>query len=153
MSAFLTKLTVTELDDSSNDGRGTWQLEAPLVYESDIAKKTITVPVGFVTDYASVPRLPIAYLLVGGIAHKAAVIHDWLYTSHEVDKATADLVLKEAVIVSGIAPWRASLIYSGVWIGGAGAYEADATKQPGLVKQVLDTYENSVNVPDHNSLA
>ena len=42
-------------------------------------KDTITVPTGFFTDFASVPRMPFVFLLFGDVAHEAAVIHDYLY--------------------------------------------------------------------------
>jgi hypothetical protein len=146
MSQFLTTLKVEELDDTSNDGRGTWQLLAPLVYQSDLAQRTITVPEGFITDYASVPRIPITYLLAGDTAHPAAVVHDWLYTTHQFDRATSDSILKEAALTEGVPSWRANIIYAGVYVGGSGPYAADATKQPTLVKQELEKYENSVDV-------
>lgn len=147
MSKFLTSLQVEELDDTSNDGRGTWQLQAPLQYQSDIAKRVIEVPQGFITDYASVPRIPVTYLLTGDTAHPAAVVHDWLYTSHQFDRETSDSILREAALAEGVPSWRATLIYAGVRVGGSGAYLDDATKQPDLVKQELGKYENSVPCP------
>lgn len=133
MSKFINELKVDELEDNSNDGRGTWRLLEPLIYQSDYVGKTIVVPEGFVTDFASVPRLPVAFLLAGGCGHKAAVIHDWLYTSHEVSRADADKVLGEALEASGQPTWRAMLMYAGVRIGGEGAYEADGQKQTPVV--------------------
>ena len=44
-------------------------------------RRLITLPRGFVTDYDSVPRLPLAYWLLGGKRHKAAVVHDFLYSN------------------------------------------------------------------------
>ena len=74
MAKFITDLDARELTrDTSTDKRGTRRLLAPLVYESDIMDgKWITVPQGFVTDYASVPRIPVTYLLAGGCANAAA---------------------------------------------------------------------------------
>jgi hypothetical protein len=96
MSKFLSTLQVEEIEDQSHDGRGTWRVLAPLIYDSDVAKRIIVVPIGYITDFASVPRVPFAYWIAGDTAHPAAVVHDWLYTSHEVDRATADAVLEEA---------------------------------------------------------
>lgn len=138
MSAFLTNLDVRNINDSVNSGRGKWQLLADFSYQSDVANKTITVPVGFITDFASVPRIPVAYMLAGDTAHKAAVIHDWLYTSHELPREVADLVLQEAAIVGGSPAWRAKLIYVGVRVGGSGSYDADGIKQPINVLKVIN---------------
>ncbi|MFM0488042.1 DUF1353 domain-containing protein [Paraburkholderia graminis] len=110
MSAFLTALQVenaTGLDD------GKWRLTAPLVYRSDVAKMTITAPAGMVTDFASVPRAPLAYMLFGDRASEASVIHDFLYGSHLVPRSVADAVLREASAVTGVS-WFAR---NSMWLG------------------------------------
>lgn len=73
MGQYLTKLC------TENIGGGRHRLTAPLIYQSDTLG-TITVPEGFETDYASVPRLPFIYLLFGGVGDEEAVLHDYLYT-------------------------------------------------------------------------
>lgn len=120
MSCFKTRLDVELIDDRSADGRGLWRLVAPLVYVSDLAG-VITVPADFVTDFASVPRLPLMFLLAGDTSHEAAVVHDYLYSTHIVDRATADAVLREASAVIGVPAWRRWLMWAGVRIGGGGA--------------------------------
>lgn len=139
MSHFITPLDARELArDTSVDKRGTRTLLAPLVYASDLLKRTVTVPAGFITDFASVPRLPIAYLLTGGAANAAAVIHDWLYTTREVDRATADAVFREAVIASGEKPWRAWLMWLGVRVGGGSSWESEGQTQHEWVRRVIE---------------
>ena len=126
MSAFLSELTTTCIDDTAASGRGIWRVEQPFTYQSDILGKTITVEPGFLTDYASVPRVPVAYLLFGDTSHRAAVLHDWLYHHHEVcDEQTANRVLLEASKVEGIPAWRRLGIYLGVKIGGESSWEED----------------------------
>ncbi|HSW19537.1 MAG TPA: DUF1353 domain-containing protein [Ramlibacter sp.] len=142
MSRFLSRLRVDRLDDTSHDGRGTWSLSTPLVYESDVARRTIVVPAGFVTDLASVPRLPFAYLLTGGIAHSAAVIHDWLYTVHAIgsqpiDRATADAIFREAARMCGASAFQAWLMYQGVRLGGGNSWSRPGPKQPPIVATVV----------------
>jgi hypothetical protein len=137
MSRFLTQLQAEALEDTSHDGRGTWQLLQALIYDSDVAGKVIVVPAGFVTDLASVPRIPVAFLLAGDTANHAAVVHDWLYTSHEVTKEVADNVLQEAAIVMGVPAWRAWLMWAGVHVGGNSSWVADGPKQPDAVTQQL----------------
>jgi hypothetical protein len=138
MSKFITPLDVRKLGlDGSNDQRGTWRLLAPLVYQSDRLERSVVVPAGFVTDFASVPRIPVAFLLAGNCGHEAAVVHDWLYTTHETTRATADAVLREALQADGDPAWRAWLMWAGVRIGGARPYEQDGQKQPPHVEAVL----------------
>ena len=119
MSAFLTELDVTLLDDASNDYRGTWRVNSPLVYQSDVAAQTITVPVGFITDFESCPRLPVVFFLAGEIVHEAAVVHDFLYKSKLLPRNVADAVLREASVVSGVPAWRGWLMWAGLRVGGA----------------------------------
>lgn len=138
MSRFITSLRVQEVDDISHDGRGTWKLLDALVYQSDVLARMVTVPAGFVTDFASVPRIPVAFLLVGDTAHQAAVVHDWLYTSHELSRAQADAVLREAATLAGVPAWRAWLMWAGVRLGGFGPWEADGPPQPRMVARQID---------------
>lgn len=125
MARFVTLLQV----ELVNDADGTWRLLERLVYASDILPR-IVVPAGFVTDFASVPRLPLAFLLAGGTCHQAAVIHDWLYACQDIDRATADAVLREACEASGVPGWRRWLVWAGVrvggWVGWRRAQEAAA---------------------------
>ena len=122
MSAFLTKLEVEQVDDSDKDeeGRGDWRLTQPLVYQSDWLKETLTVPVGFVTDFASVPRIPLVFDWLGDRGNLAATLHDWLYTApHPVaDRATADRLLLEALVAQGVGRLQALSLYVGVRVGG-----------------------------------
>ncbi|WNC88808.1 DUF1353 domain-containing protein [Paraburkholderia sp. FT54] len=117
MSEFLSG----DLDaDLIKESPPTWRLNEPVIYQSDVAGQTFTVPAGFVSDLASVPRWPVIYLLAGGTANEASVVHDWLYSTHAVPRAVADAVLREASAVTGVPAWRRWLMWMGVRIGGGG---------------------------------
>lgn len=119
MSKFLTDLDVVMLSDSANSDRGSWQLRSELIYDSDVAAQVFVVPVGFVTDFASVPRIPGVFDFVGDTAHEASALHDWLYSTHPVPRDVADAVLQEAAKCSGVSAFKAWLMWAGVRIGGA----------------------------------
>jgi hypothetical protein len=119
MSRFLTPLDMRDNEGAADEK---WVLLAPLVYESDVAGRVITVPAGFPTDLASVPRLPVVYSLCGNVARRAAVVHDYLYTSGRAPRHVADAVFLEASAVIGVAGWRRWLMWAGVRIGGASHY-------------------------------
>lgn len=129
MPRFLTPLRVEQL------GEDRWKLLAPLVYVSASAEATIEVPAGFITDFESIPRwLPIAYAALYGGAHAAGVIHDDLYQTQKVgrcpiSRAQADAVLYEATGATGpgiqpLSGWKRWAIWSGVRIGGRGAWRS-----------------------------
>lgn len=111
---FLTDLNVTLLRGKEKEGRQLWRIDSTLLYTSDVAKQAVIVPKGFITDFSSVPRLPLAYLLAGDTAHEAAVVHDYLYVSGTVSKKIADDVFLEAMQESGVSWWRRSLMWAAV---------------------------------------
>ena len=78
-----------------------WRLEQPLAYYSSMQDATIVAPRGFVTDTASVPRLPFAYWLYGGRGNAPAVIHDRIYRWADIPRITADKVFCEALKAIG----------------------------------------------------
>lgn len=99
MGYFKTKLQV------ESDGKY-WRLLTPLIFESKNCG-IIQVPIGFKTDFASVPRIPIVYSMFGNTSHSSAVIHDWLYSGRaNVSRKEADEVFIEAMKAKKQSKWR-----------------------------------------------
>jgi hypothetical protein len=110
---FLTPLVVVHVSDRLK------RLAHPLEFESVALGRTITVPAGFETDFASVPRLPLAYWLFGGVADEAAVIHDYAYSGAlRVTRKQADELFSEAMKACGTAAWRRGPMWLGVRLFG-----------------------------------
>jgi hypothetical protein len=122
--AFLTALEVRKL------GTRDWVLLAPLQYRSALVDDVITVPTGFITDFASVPRAPLAYWLTGNTGHHAAVVHDYLYRTGRYTRHTCDEIFSEALTACGEPPWRVRLMYQGVSMYGASAYRGQPDPGP-----------------------
>lgn len=112
---FYNSLRVTQVAWNPKD---IWRLEVDLVYFSALLNKLIIVPEGFETDFASVPRLPFTYLLAGGKANAAAVVHDYMYSEKEYSRKDADDVFYEAIKVLGHSEFTAWIMWLGVRIGG-----------------------------------
>ncbi len=105
-------------------------------FEADGTKYLMTVPKGFITDFASVPKL--VQLLPGfgqtGASANAAVVHDFCYccrgdlmltfaefprlASLELTRAQCDKLLYLGLRASGYSRVVAGLYYLGVRIGG-----------------------------------
>ncbi len=117
-------LSVRQLDDER------WQLLAMLVFYSAKFDRMITVRKGFVTDFASVPRVPLAYWLFAGVAQAAAVVHDSLYTDGIVPREVADAIFLEALEASGVSAWRRLPMYWAVRAFGGSRYHP--APKPGL---------------------
>ncbi len=116
MSRFLTPLR------EQNNLNGTWTLIGELVYESTL-KGIITAPEGFVTDYASTPRI-IWWLMpkAGEKYDAAAVIHDYLYRHNTYPQIECDQVFREAMLASGVRSLRAATMYRALRLFGWVAY-------------------------------
>lgn len=93
-----------------------------LVYYSAVADRTIVVPAGFETDFASVPRLPLAFWLFGGLADEAAVVHDFIYSRRMFPREKCDEVFSEAMKACGLAGWRRGPMWFGVRLFGGSHY-------------------------------
>ena len=120
MSRFITTLKTDQTDHR------TYKLLDDLVLADD-DQRTIIVPAGFVTDFASIQVLHNAFLfvlfaLVAGYGNYAATVHDWLYADGQLSRKEADAVLYRALRAEGVARWRAWLFWAGVRLGGGGHY-------------------------------
>lgn len=84
-------------------------------YPSD---EIIHVPEGFVTNFASVPR--IFWPLIGPIDEhgKAAVIHDYCYSQGAYSKRRSDDIFLEAMEVLNVSKWKRFCIYWAVRLFG-----------------------------------
>jgi len=115
MSSFTTPLIVTPLDNGSS-----WKLVEPFVYEEGGlgSEQKIEIPTGFITDFASVPRIFWNLISPWGRHGKAAVLHDFLYATGQFTRKRSDDILLEAMGVLGV-PWIDRwTIYLGVRAGG-----------------------------------
>jgi hypothetical protein len=83
-------------------GDGNWRVTHAFTVkaiEDSGTEHVITVPVGFETDLASVPRLPLVYIALAGKGPKSAVVHDYAY-HEQMGKGFAD-DLFHGVVVGG----------------------------------------------------
>lgn len=63
------------------------------------------------------------YALIAGYGNRAAILHDYLYTTGQISRARADAVLYRALHNGdGIAGWRSFIFWLGVRVGGFVAY-------------------------------
>ena len=108
---FKTKLQV------ESDGQY-WKLLSPLVFESDKYGEII-VPVNFLTDFASVPRIPLIYAIFGNTSHSAATLHDYLYSGlQDISRKDADAVFLEAMESRKQSKWHRKVMWKAVrWFG------------------------------------
>jgi hypothetical protein len=77
----------------------TWaMLKEPVIFDSDWFGDTFESKTGFITDFSSVPRVPIVYEFFGGKGKRAATNHDDGYLRGEEPKRRVDLRFLEGLI-------------------------------------------------------
>lgn len=107
-----------KIDVHEEDERGNvYTLLEPLEYMD------LTIPAGFESDGASVPRFFWRLVFPPGDskALHAAFVHDYIYRTHPAGwtRADADKAFRELLVAGGIPAWWANLAYCGVrWFGG-----------------------------------
>lgn len=127
MSSFTNALDVEFIDGKN------WRVIHTFVYDiGDLGSgKSVVIPEGFITDFASIPRGLWNVLPPTGGYGKAAVVHDYLYrggyittilgnveTHNNPTRAETDAILKEAMDVSGVGRVTRWTIWAGVRVGG-----------------------------------
>jgi hypothetical protein len=109
----------------SDDAVIRWKNEEELFeVEDSFSIGNYTVPKGFKTDLASIPRW--ATPLVPKLGHhlQPAIVHDWMYVTKlpGVSKADADKLFYTSMLAQGVRKTRAMLMYSAVRVGGKGRW-------------------------------
>lgn len=128
MSEFLSYFEGRQIGWKS--GRSIWWVLKPLIYRSELLGETVVIPEEFITDLASVPRLPLAWLIAGGRGTRSAVLHDYpcqfghLRTLDgrklQLDKTTNNDLFRESLLadpISGAGSLVAFLMRMGVSFG------------------------------------
>lgn len=123
---FLTPLIVMKLPQP---GRARWRHVEPLRYRDPVTGEEWEVPAGEETDLASVPRVPLAFLLAGDTAHEPSALHDHLYRTGKVNRKRADALFLQAMKEQDEPGWRSYVMYGAVRIFGGGFYKEQETKR------------------------
>lgn len=113
ISGFLNELVIQELKEE-----GKWELQSDLSYFSLLINEVITIKAGFITDFASTPRVPFVFWFWGDRAHREAVLHDWLYYTGVVPRSVADRIFLEAMKARKKSLFLRMGMYFGVRAGG-----------------------------------
>lgn len=93
-----------------------WRLQAPLTYRA--ATDTFSVPVGFITDFASVPR-PLIWLIPRyGAYTRAAILHDYLCEVAPVGRSDADGIFRRMLRECGVTTPQRWMMWAAVRFGG-----------------------------------
>ena len=100
----------------------------------------VTVPTGFVTDLASIPRVFWSLLRPDGDYVYAAIVHDFLYWTQTTSRAAADTVLKIGMRDFDVPLTAVTAIYQAVHLGGQSAWADNAKLKSRGERRVLTVF-------------
>ncbi|HEY0509834.1 MAG TPA: DUF1353 domain-containing protein [Blastococcus sp.] len=119
-------VTVRRVDDRC------WAVMEELVYRGE--RDRFVVPAGFLTDFATVPRVVVWLIPRFGRYTPAAILHDWLCTqglrSGVVTSREADGLFRRVMRESGVPVLRRWLMWCGVRWGAL----TSSLRRPGWVR-------------------
>jgi len=99
-------------------------LQRPMSYQIGQSRDSIVVPAGFVTDFASIPRVLWSELSPVGEHMRAVIVHDYLYWFQPCEREETDNLLMIAMREGGVPDLQRGAVYTGVRMGSADAWNA-----------------------------
>lgn len=104
-------------------------------YTYQYRNNKIVVPGYFAFDGASIPAWaqPLTYTPFHPKLMAAALVHDWLYYSHQVPRETADDIFLEMLLRNGADPVKSELMYKAVRVAGGLFWDCDKNDKQDLI--------------------
>jgi hypothetical protein len=100
----------------------------------------VTVPAGFVTDFASIPRIFWSLLRPDGQYTYPAIVHDYLYWTQNSSKQSADSIFKFGMEDLGIGAITTAVMYYAVDTFGQSAWQENARLRAAGEQRILCRY-------------
>ena len=122
------------LHDTSRSNGDPFELSRELRYTDAKERIDLTIPAGFRTDLASIPRPFRNIISKVGRHMRGAVVHDYLYRHRlhsgdwcwlAVPKKKADRIFKRIMEHDEVAGWKVWMMYNAVRFGGGWAYSPE----------------------------
>ena len=123
-----------------------WIVRQTLIYRIGVSQDRITVPVGFVTDFASIPQALQSIIRANGPYILPAVVHDYLYWTQACTRAQADSVLMLGMIENQVRDLHRVAIHDAVRIAGGFAWSDNARERAAGLVRILPADRQQVPV-------
>jgi threonine/homoserine/homoserine lactone efflux protein len=116
-----------------------WIVRQPLTYTIGVSKDSVTVPVGFVTDFASIPQVFQSLIRQNGNYLLPAVVHDYLYWKQTCTREQADRIFRLAMIENDVSEVHRVPIFEVVRAAGGFAWDGNARERAEKRVRILPT--------------
>jgi Protein of unknown function (DUF1353) len=110
------------------------------------AFRSVTVPIGFVTDFASIPRAFWSLLRPDGNYTYPAIIHDFLYWTQDGSKDEADQILRFGMEDFQIDAVSLNAIYEGVHLFGGPSWDTNTRLRSQGERRILKQFPDDPTV-------
>jgi hypothetical protein len=122
-----------------------WIVKEPLVYEVGISHDSVTVPRGFVTDFATIPPILQSLIQQNGPHLLPAVIHDYLYWRQTCTRDQADQIFLLAMTENKVSTAERTAMYQAVRAVGELAWASNRGERAAGLIRILP--ESRMRVP------
>lgn len=117
MSSFTERLTVTQVSGTH------FKTDREFSFYSDLNERgimidVVTVPKGFISDFATIPWPASMLIPKSGLYNQAAVLHDYLYWIQIFSRYKSDLFFLRGMEVLNVNEFKRKLMYSQVRMWG-----------------------------------
>jgi len=99
-----------------------WEVVEDFKFAIDRTNDVITIPKGFVTDLASIPRIAYTFFPRSVKFDLAGCVHDYLYSIGYKDRKVSDLIMKDILKLIFDIKRIYNQMYYAVRIGGRNRY-------------------------------
>jgi hypothetical protein len=106
-----------------------------MTYRIGNSQDSLTVPVGFVTDFASIPPALQSIIRQNGLYLLPAVVHDYLYWTQACTRKQSDQIFLFAMIENSVGEVHRAALYQAVNVAGGFAWDDNAReRETGLLR-------------------
>jgi uncharacterized protein DUF1353 len=114
-----------------------WIVKEPLTYIVGTSKESVTVPIGFVTDLASIPPILQSIIQQNGSYLLPAVVHDYLYWKQTCTQPQSDGILMLAMIEQKVSLFHRTSIFQAVQAAGSLAWDANTKERAARLLRII----------------
>lgn len=114
-----------------------WSLVESFTYRLANTRDSVVIPSGFVTDFASIPKLAQSIISALGSHGLPAILHDYLYWEQACARNQADVLFRKAMEEMGVGPTTAGVMYRAVELGGSSAWRENADARAAGLTRII----------------